>query len=79
MEWVQPTTRRRKVQIKCPACRGSHHGHLNPCMYMSSPPRCPWLHLVTFAAPQVPASDWEALKSPLLGLFEKRRAAKFLG
>ena len=28
---------------------------------------------------QVPASDWEALKSPLLGLFEKRRAAKFLG
>lgn len=26
---------------------------------------------------KVPASDWEALKSPLLGLFEKRRAAKF--
>lgn len=28
---------------------------------------------------KVPASDWEALKSPLMGLFEKRRAAKFLG
>lgn len=28
---------------------------------------------------QVPASDWEALKSPLMGLFEKRRAAKFFG
>lgn len=28
---------------------------------------------------KVPASDWEALKSPLLGLFEKRRAAKFFG
>lgn len=26
---------------------------------------------------KVPASDWEALKSPLMGLFEKRRAAKF--
>ena len=26
---------------------------------------------------QVPATDWEALKSPLMGLFEKRRAAKF--
>jgi Rab GDP dissociation inhibitor len=25
----------------------------------------------------VPATDWEALKSPLMGLFEKRRAAKF--
>jgi len=28
---------------------------------------------------KVPASDWEALRSPLMGLFEKRRAAKFLG
>ncbi|GAB4814512.1 hypothetical protein N2152v2_001558 [Parachlorella kessleri] len=28
---------------------------------------------------KVPASDWEALKSPLMGLFEKRRAAKFFG
>ena len=26
----------------------------------------------------MPATDWEALKSPLMGLFEKRRAAKFL-
>ncbi|PRW44504.1 Rab GDP dissociation inhibitor [Chlorella sorokiniana] len=26
---------------------------------------------------KVPATDWEALKSPLMGLFEKRRAAKF--
>lgn len=28
---------------------------------------------------KVPATDWEALRSPLMGLFEKRRAAKFLG
>lgn len=28
---------------------------------------------------KVPATDWEALRSPLLGLFEKRRVAKFLG
>lgn len=28
---------------------------------------------------KVPASDWEALRSPLMGLFEKRRAAKFFG
>jgi hypothetical protein len=34
------------------------------------------LFLLTFSA-QVPATDWEALKSPLMGLFEKRRAAKF--
>ena len=27
---------------------------------------------------KVPATDWEALRSPLMGLFEKRRAAKFL-
>ncbi|KDD75407.1 Rab GDP dissociation inhibitor [Helicosporidium sp. ATCC 50920] len=27
---------------------------------------------------KVPATDWEALRSPLLGLFEKRRVAKFL-
>jgi hypothetical protein len=35
--------------------------------------------LVTACTPplQVPATDWEALKSPLMGLFEKRRAAKF--
>jgi RAB protein geranylgeranyltransferase component A len=26
---------------------------------------------------QVPASDMEALKSPLMGLFEKRRARSF--
>lgn len=31
----------------------------------------------TLPLPQVPATDWEALKSPLMGLFEKRRAAKF--
>ena len=28
---------------------------------------------------KVPITDWEALKSPLMGLFEKRRAAKFFG
>lgn len=28
---------------------------------------------------KVPATDWEALRSPLMGLFEKRRAAKFFG
>ena len=28
---------------------------------------------------KVPASDWEALRSSLMGLFEKRRAAKFFG
>ena len=28
---------------------------------------------------KVPVTDWEALKSPLMGLFEKRRAAKFFG
>ncbi len=35
-----------------------------------------YLHL-SICPSQVPATDWEALKSPLMGLFEKRRAAKF--
>lgn len=33
--------------------------------------------LVFFQVHKVPATDVEALKSPLMGLFEKRRARKF--
>ena len=34
--------------------------------------------LVKGAVSKVPATDWEALRSPLMGLFEKRRAGEFL-
>lgn len=34
-------------------------------------------HYLYFKIYKVPATDVEALKSPLMGLFEKRRARKF--
>lgn len=46
--------------------------HSHPTSATQHPPHpCP--------PPQVPATEWDALKSSLMGLFEKRRAAKFLG
>jgi len=33
--------------------------------------------LISFQVHKVPATDVEALRSPLMGLFEKRRARKF--
>jgi len=37
----------------------------------------PVLHLAR--APQLPATEMEAMQSPLMGLFEKNRARKFFG
>lgn len=55
-----------------PSRRGRQRGHRarDVRSLRARPWPVPWLA-------QVPATDWEALKSPLMGLFEKRRAAKF--
>lgn len=49
-------------------------------LYFFGAPCCPvasgfgWLMILIV---QVPSNDYEALRSPLMGLFEKRRARSF--
>lgn len=53
---------------RCCWSAAAHFTGMGHCRTLPRPAPC---------AAQVPATDWEALKSPLMGLFEKRRAAKF--